>query len=331
MDENQTSTRASSLEPSGNPVKKGPLAAKQPAGRPRLARHFEGWQLGALTVGWVLTAALLAVPRAAPPGVFPVPLLDVREAAAQRARFNELSDRAERRPLPFETRAVGDGFRKLGLALAGAGEDADHQHRVVRERVGLALQAAQGPALLELRAVQARLFVTAVRAHEGSSLVSPELQALGGDFVKRAIRNGWLGPSGSGASDDELRTLFVFRWTELTGLRQQPGFAPSLGELRRYYRFLLLYPERAGATGSDLDPSETMRRRLQYVEALAKRDPDYPAALARGALLGALGMAPASVAALEAHRTRRPDGEWSLRARNYLAYALDGPAPDEFP
>jgi hypothetical protein len=106
-------------------------------------RHLEGWELGAVTVGLVLAAALLAVPRAARPGVFPVPLIDVAEERATRAEQDELATRAEREGLPFETRAVGDAVRRLGLALAGEQGDVPHLRRVLGERVGLALAAKQ--------------------------------------------------------------------------------------------------------------------------------------------------------------------------------------------
>ena len=86
---------------------------------PRFARLLEGWELGAITVGMALLAALLAVPRAASPGVFPVPLLDVGDARAARARTTSLVEQAQREGLPFETRAVGDALRRFGLALSG--------------------------------------------------------------------------------------------------------------------------------------------------------------------------------------------------------------------
>jgi len=284
--------------------------------------------MGLFIVGLVLTAALLAVPRAAPSLLFPVPLIDVHEASATRARFDELSSKAQQRPLPFETRAVGDGVRRLGVALSGAAGEVSHLRGVVRERVRIAIDAKQSGALLELRAVQARLFVEAVRSYEPQSEPSAELNALGGDFARRAVINGWLTSSGCVASDDELRTLFVVRWTELTDLRAQPGFLPSLGELRRYYRFLMLYPERRA--GASLDTPERAGMRLQYVNALSKRDPDYPAALARGALLGQLELAPSSVEALRAHLAQRP-GLWALRARNYLVQSLNDVVTEDFP
>jgi hypothetical protein len=150
--------------------------------------------------------------------------------------------------------------------------------------------------------------------------------ALGGDFVKRAVRNGWVARDNCVASDDELTTLFARRWAELTRLRDEPHFKPTLGELRRYYRFLLLYPERG--PGNDSAIRERANIRLRYVEALARRDTEYPVGLARGSLLGELGMMEESTQALSQQLARPLSGEWNLRARNYLLFAASGHASD---
>lgn len=317
------SAEGPSLEPPSDAVKEAKLEQKsQPAGRlpSRLPRLLEGWELGAITVGLVLAAALLAVPRAAAPGVFPVPLIDEAEARASRERLAALAERAEREGLPFETRALGDGVRRLGVALASGSGDIDHLQRTIGERLRIALAADQLEPLLRLRAVQARLFVRAVRAHVWGSKASPELAALGGDFVERATLNGWLTPDGCIASDDELQTLFVRRWTEVTGLRGEPRFKATLGEMRRYYRFLLLHPERTSKPDQPLE-AERASRRLRYVEALSHYDTEYPVRLARGSLLAELGRMPESAVALSDYLGQLGDKEWNLRARNYLLYA----------
>jgi hypothetical protein len=311
-----------SLEPPSDAVKEAKLGQKSRPGRPLLPRLLEGWELGAITVGLVLAAALLAVPRAAEPGVFPVPLIDEAEARASRERLSALADRAEREGLPFETRAVGDGMRRLGAALASGSGDIDHLQRTIAERLRLAMVAEQLEPLLRLRAVQARLFARGVRAHVWGSKASPELAALGGDFVERATRNGWLTADGCIASDDELQTLFARRWTEVTGLRDEPHFKATLGEMRRYYRFLLLHPERSAQSDQPL-AQERASRRLRYVEALSHYDTEYPLRLARGSLLAELGRMPESASALSDYLGRSAGKEWNLRARNYLLYAAD--------
>src|SRR5690349_8279525 len=132
------SAREASLEPSGDAVKK-----------PSFARLFEGWQLGAILVGLAGSVALLAVPRAAAPGTFPVPLVDVVETELTRERQRTLAERAERSGLPFETRAVGDAVRRLGTALATGG-DAEHETRLLAERVTAARHAEQLEQLAQL-------------------------------------------------------------------------------------------------------------------------------------------------------------------------------------
>lgn len=329
MGEPDSSASGPSLEPSGDAVKT-PLMVQKPAPEaPGFARYFDGWQLGAITVSVVLATALLAVPRAARPGAFPVPLVDAVEERRTRARYDELADRAEREGLPFETRAVGDAVRKLGLALGGRSGDPEHRHRLLQERVRSALAAGQHAELSRLRAVQARLFVRAVRAHDWRGEAAEEVLALGGDFVARAARNGWVDAGGWVASDAELRTLFALRWLELTRLQGHPDLRASLAELRRYYRFLLLYPERGAS--AEAPPVDRARQRLRYVEALARRDHDYPAALARGSLLAELGMTGQSAQALSGYLASPSGEEWLLRARNYLLYAAAGHEPEPDP
>jgi hypothetical protein len=323
--------KEASLEPSGDAVKEPKSLGNLQAGRPRFARLsllLQGWELGAITVGLVLSTTLLAVPRAATPGVFPVPLLDVADARAAHERTAELAAQAEREGLPFETRAVGDAVRRLGVVLAGGAGDAEHLQRLITERVLAALRNGQLDALLRLRAVQARMFVRALRAHEFGAPVAPELAALGGDFVARATRNGWLDREGCVASDDELEALFSRRWVDVTRLRDQAQFKPSLGELRRYYRFLLLHPERPREQGDPLTSAELAAVRLRYVEALARRDTEYPVRLARGSLLAEMGNMPRSAQELSEYLSRSGGASFNLRARNYLIYAASARGDD---
>jgi hypothetical protein len=145
---------------------------------------------------------------------------------------------------------------------------------------------------------------------------------LGGDFAARAQHNGWAGPAGCVASDDELTTLFGRRWTELTRLREHPRFKPTLVELRSYYRFLLLHP--GPGPGTDAPARERAATRLRYVDALARRDTEYPLELARGSLLAEMGDMPQSAQALNRQLARAGSSFWNLRARNYLLYAASG-------
>jgi hypothetical protein len=103
-------------------------------------------------------------------------------------------------------------------------------------------------------------------------------------------------------------------WADALGLGARHPFSPSLNEWRAYYRFMLGRPvpeppEREG----------DLRRRLEYVAALAQHDQDYPALLARGILLYQQGAPAAAAAELQAYLEQHPEGPWTLRARNHLA------------
>lgn len=319
MTESKEPATSPSLEPPGDAVKAPKGREKSSRAGLGFARHFEGWQAAGVTVVLVATSALLALPRGAAPDLFPVPLIDVSEEAATRSRYAELADRAEREGLPFETRAVGDALRRLGRALGTRDADAEHIGRVLDERMRAALGAGQVDALVRLRAVQLRLFLRAVSAQDWSKAPSDELRELGGDLPERAAENGWSGPQGFVGSEDELATLFTMRWIELTYLREAEAFRPTLAEWRRYYRFLLLHPERAQGR-------ERARLRLRYAEALGRRDHDYPAALARGCLLDQAGEKAPAAGQLSAFLAAPSSGAWTLRARNYLV-GLGGAVP----
>ncbi|HVY24937.1 MAG TPA: hypothetical protein VHB79_00245 [Polyangiaceae bacterium] len=303
------------MEPPGDAVKEAKPVGKTWANvaERNLGQLLQGWEAGGITVGLVLSAVLLSVPRAARPVEFPVPLVDTAEAEANRQRSDELADAAERAGLPFETRAVGDVVRRWGAALSSGVGDPEQLNRLTRERVEAALRADQRGALRQLRAVQARMFVRAVRDYDWSGPVPAELRDLGGDFAERARKSGWVERRHCIATDDELAALFGVRWLELTRLRDHVDFRPTLGDWRRYYRFLLLYPEQGGAGAAE--------RRLRYAEALAKRDGDYPIGLVRGTLLLQLGRNQASARELSAHLGQGRGAEWQLRARNYLLSA----------
>lgn len=267
-----------------------------------------GWRLAGLVTALVGSAALLALPRSTKPVLFPVPLIDARDVSALSARYAELEGRARERELPFETRAVGDAVRKLGLTAAERG-DVARALSVLRERVRLAIAAGQRARLAELRALQASMFIRATRAQKRD-----ELRALAGEFFERAQASGWFEGGSFRGAEAELRSLFVVRWNELTGLSRAPELAATLVELRLYYRFLLLYPEQT--TAQRPDASALAEKRLAYAQALGKNDPEYPLELTRGVLLARIGRNEAAAGALRRHLAG--SREWALRARNHL-------------
>src|SRR5262249_43383042 len=70
-------------------------------------RHFEGWEVllavGSIAVG----AAVLAIPRAAPPDELPLPVVNRAEEARSARTESERLLRAERHPLPYLVRGAG--------------------------------------------------------------------------------------------------------------------------------------------------------------------------------------------------------------------------------
>lgn len=275
----------------------------------RLGRHLEGWQLGLLVIGMAVLSALLVVPRNVPPELVPPPIID-------RAEQHELAQIEARRAalgrggLGVEIRSVGEALRRHGRAAYGAPELTQQVSAQLRRLAAEAL-AQQGPEhLLELRALQAELFVAAVASRPPQA--PAEAIELAGGLMLAAERQGWLAPPPAGADDDELGTLYRLYWSEATGLRAHP-FAPTLNEWRVYYRFLL------GRPTPETHRADDLRRKLEYVAALEHHDPEYPAHLARGVLLYQSGAAVQSAIELQRHLQRSPDGPWSLRARNYLA------------
>ena len=278
-------------------------------------RHLEGWQLGLATVGIALLALALVLPRPAATAVLPLPQVDAeardraeQQAAAARAR-------ARARPLPFAVRAVGEAVRRYGRAEVTR-DPPQISSALAHLRRTVQLAREHPPELLlQLRAVQSELFLDALRAWEEGGQRTPELAELGGSFLDGARAFGWIDERGRlRLSEPERAVLFEFRWLELLGVRDAPAFAPSLDAWRRYFRCLLQHPQAPGPEGSTPDAD---RARLAYVSALARVDPEYPAALARGVLHQRLGEVLEAREALEQHLRAHPHGPWALRARNH--------------
>jgi hypothetical protein len=298
------------------PGAQGSFAA--PSGR--LIRHFEGWQLGLLSVGIAVLGVFLALPREVPPDVLPLPRVDRSTVRLERAEEHARAEEARARPLPFEIRSVGERFRRYGRAAATRDEARANAELVELTRTVAAAKSQHGAApLLALRAVQGELFARALGRWEATGQVDDELIELGGDFVDKAKASGWLtAPHNFVASSDERGALFRIRWANLTGLLATIPFSPTLDEWRVYYRFLLEHPE---IQNRDCSPVARATTQLRYVAALGKKDPEYPASLARGVLELRRGAPASAMTALIGYLEGGPKGPWSLRARNYLATA----------
>ncbi|HEX3774452.1 MAG TPA: hypothetical protein VHV51_08305 [Polyangiaceae bacterium] len=284
-------------------------------------RHFAGYELGLVTVGMVLTFALLALPRASTPTALPVPKIDRAEARRSAEDERALAARTERERLPFEIRSVGEAIRRFGRAKA-RGEDAAAERDELNTRMLAASGAVQVPLLLRLRAVQTEYFLRALRQFARDGKASTDLDELGGDFVVSAQRNGWLDSRRHLLIDEStLRVLFHLRWVDLIGRRTVFPFAPSLNDWRMYYGFLLRHPQPSARPD---DANDGAAARLRVVAALSRKDPEYPEAVARGFLLYQMGEVEGSAVAYRRYLGEHASGPYVLLARNQLIYVLRG-------
>ena len=305
-------------------VKTLPKRADERTSPPNFRRHLQGYELGLVTLGMVLTFALLALPRASEPCTLPLPRIDRAEALRRDAQQGDLVSSAERSGLPFEVRAVGEALRQFGATTA-QGHDATHERQDIQERVKVALTKGQAPLLLQLRAVQTQYFLAALSQFERDGKPSRDLRELGGDFLEHAEWSAWLDEHHHCLADaTTLGVLFRWRWATLVDQARVFPFAPSLNDWRIYYRFLLLHPERL--PGQDAASDDGARFKL--VSSLAHKDPDYPAGFAKGYLLYRLGDREAAAAEYRAQLSKSASGPYALLARNNLIYALQGVSPE---
>jgi hypothetical protein len=275
----------------------------------RLGRHLEGWQLGLWVISMAVLSALLVVPRDVPPELVPPPRIDREEQRQGAEREAQRAGRA-RGGLPRDIRSVGEAVRRHGHAAYASPALSSQVSAQLRRLAAEALARQGAERLLELRALQTELFVASFRSRPAEP--PAEAVEVAGGLLVTGKPLGWFEPPPVGADDDELATLYRLYWSEAVGLEAHP-FAPSLNEWRVYYRFLL------GRPTPEADRAGDLRRKLEYVAALAHHDQEYPAHLARGVLLYQTGSPLQSAAELQRHLLQSPDGPWSLRARNYLA------------
>jgi hypothetical protein len=287
----------------------------------RARRHLEGWELGVVALGIASLAAALVVPRGAEPDLVPPPRVDRQEVRRVLAVERERAAEAAADPLPYEVRAAGEALRQYGRAEAARDPtSAEAKLRELRRATQIARSIFGDPLLLRLRAAQSMMFLSALERWEAGAESTLEIEELGGSFLEKARRSGWLAsPRRLEPTLAERMTLFRIRWSELTGLREEGQFSPSANEWRLYYRFLLEHPE-PGASGAES---------LGYVSAAKKYDPEYPALLAVGIIELRSGRPARAIEALSDYLAEKPSGRWRLRAQNHLARALAQVEPAE--
>jgi hypothetical protein len=297
-----------------------------------LARHLEGWQPGLLAIFVAGVPALLAVPRAVAPVDLPEPLLEPRELAAAAREDEALAVAAERERLDTDVRALGSALRAYGLAdMTDDASAVAAERRNVAEAAKLA-KTHGDEAIVRLRAYQLRSFLRELRRWELTGKESKELQELGGPFLVRAQKNGWMDRRRLLPDETVRAALFKKRWMELA-MTSGPALDLRPVEQRAMGRFLLLHPPREPSIAADGHQDKVVAQRtvqlaeqyrLKKIEELRALDPAYPADLARGVVFYRLHRYPQAVEALRKHLEDHPDGPWSVRAENYLRAALGG-------
>jgi hypothetical protein len=305
----------------------GPLSVSSAAKRsekkrvPRdLGRHLEGWPLLAVAVSISLFGVILAVPRPQPPEEVPAPEVDRREQRRSLEAEASLADAAEREPLPFEVRAVGEALRRHGVGEgATSGPQPALEQLAELRSLARTARAKHGDlALLRLRAAQSRLFRRALERWEASGSLELDLNELGGGFLTKARRSAWIEDDRKLVLDEAERdVVFRLRWAELVGLSKEHPFRATLNDWRTYYRLLIEHPDVSPQEGR----ASRRRAQLRYVQALQRLDPEFPADLAIGVLTYQLGDYAQAVSSFQAHLAAHPAGPWRLRVQNHLTAA----------
>jgi hypothetical protein len=308
------------------------VAGEKPAQQKGLGRHLEGWQPGVLAVFVAGIPALLAVPRPVPPVELPEPMLEPR-GLAQAARDDErLANAAEREPLDTDVRELGSALRAYGVADATGDDKAVGTERLAVAEAARRAGVHGDEALARLRAYQLRWFLRELRRWEATGQETLELRELGGPFLSRAQKNGWIEGRRLLPDDTVRAVLFKKRWMDLT-MARGPALDTSSAEQRALARFLLLHPPR-DPSSNRTDPRDTIgmhrvgeqadQYRLKKIDELRTLDPTYPADLARGVVFYQMHRFPQAVEAFRRHLEDHPDGAFAVRAQNYLRAALGG-------
>ncbi|MCA9646978.1 MAG: hypothetical protein H6718_09100 [Polyangiaceae bacterium] len=295
------------------------VESPKPKTKQGLSRHFEGWQIGAILIGIGVLSGLLAIPRAVAPEQLPLPHISESDLRDDLREHHALAAAARQQGLSFEARTVGEYLRKLGNAehksrgLPAAGL-ADRLNDLRSSVAGF--RRARGQTadreLSRLRAVQGELFVLALRGRGPA----PDLTELGGAFDNAPGHASWFDAERFVGDDVEALLLFKVRWNHVTQLDDAPDFALRPNEWLALVRFLLQHPE-----GNDVGAQA--HSQLATLDALGKRQPEYPLAFAQGTVFYRQGAYDVAALAFEQHLEAHPSGPWSLRARNHLLAARE--------
>ena len=260
-------------------------------------------------------ATFIATPRPTRPHVLPLPHFDLEQAERteqeQRLRAARVSDGR----LPNSIRAIGEQVRRLGHEIYASHTIDRGALNRLRSDAAQLLGSGEAERLLDLRALQAELFLRAIHQSLAEGEPTPDLVELGGEF-SNLLFAAWVDDEGRcRLTDDALRLMFRAHFDQLTALREVPSFAPSLNELRRYYALLLEFPP-------SLDVTLAAKYQLGYAQALARVDPAFDENALLGILRLRLNQPGHAVKAFEDYLKAHPNGPFSHIVRGHLQFAL---------
>lgn len=266
---------------------------------------------GVLIFLWA-AGSFIVLPRPTVPQILPLPTVDATLAEGREALEIRRANLGAKGQLSHDVRLVGELVRRVGKSTeTNTSTRAPELFSLRREVNRLATRPETKRELLVLRALQGELFLQAVDGWNTKEQPPAELVELGGPFAAFA-RTSWGDDRGGLLVErNDLRLFFRVYWTGLVGLSENEAFAPTLNELRRYYRTNLLYPP----VGS-LDSMSMNAARGAYAQALGRVDPSYPGALTRGILELRQGRPDLALRLFDAHLARTPEGPWANIARN---------------
>jgi hypothetical protein len=251
----------------------------------------------------------------------PAPIVDPRALAGaaeldrQRAAEMSSTSDAAKSADAFELRQLGALLREYGEADARDDKEKLHELRTPLLRGGHNAQQKGPEGLLRLRAYQQAIFLRELARWETTREESDEPKQVGGGITRTLQASRWVDERGRFiAGEPERVALFMRRFAEVLGL-QGKDYALSLDEGRALYAFLLVHSPGEGPAAWAF--------RLRKIDELSSFDAAYPRSLARGVALMNLGQPAAAVVEFKEHLGRSPDGPYTLRARNFLAAALD--------
>jgi hypothetical protein len=296
-----------------------------------LARHLEGWQVGALMVFIVASISAVMVPRSADPTGLPPADLGLELLASARAESARAHAAAVAFELPNSARLVAARLRALG-AIEAEDDDSriDDARQLVLESVRQALHERPEAvvAVRDREAVRFReLYLQRMRGAEPAD----ELAEVGGSILRQFDENGWLSRSSEidATTETLLEGFYKRRFARVVDTKH-PALSPSQTEERVLLGFLLLHPPKPRIEEGNVGGDGTGPYQLRRIDELVLLEPSYPAAYAKGIVFFHMGHFEASASAFDAFLRQgnadgigHGDGPYRLRAVNYLKSAVE--------